>query len=59
METKNQMIKMKYKLGRLKIILERFELSVIDEDEYGMMNNLYDLSKEIKNTYEGMEDTNE
>lgn len=55
-EEKN-LIKMKHKLGRLKIILERFELAVIDEDVYQMSNQLTDMAKEIKNEYRGMEIT--
>ena len=58
-EQEKHLIKMKHKLHRLKIILERFAVGVIDENEYTMANELYLLKQEIENTYEGMEFGNE
>lgn len=49
------MIKMQHKAHRLRVILERFDLSVIDENVYDMANNLNDMQVEIANTYDGME----
>lgn len=54
-EKEKHLAKMRHKAYKLKTILDRFVIGVIDENEYTMANELYFLKLEIENTYEGME----
>ena len=46
-EKNKNIVRMKWKLNRIREITNRFELAIIDEDEIGMANELVYLNQEI------------